>query len=405
MRVRRPLVLGCATVTVMAAAAGGFAARQAHAASDPATQIASIGWATQAGGTSGGSSAAAAKIYTVHNRAELMAAVAGTDPATGKTAKTAAKIIKWVGSIDMTEGRPYTSHSDQQARGEVKLQPNTTVIGVGADAALPNGWFKVSGVDNVILRNIRVTNPCDLAPVWDATDGAGNYNSEWDGTTVDGATHVWIDHMTYTDKPYTDDLEPLGNKDKNGVAKHIQCHDGALDIKNGADYVTVSNTVFDSHDKNTLIGASDSRTSDDGHLTVTFADNLFTAITQRAPRVRFGKVHVVGNYYQGSTTAPVYPQLYSIGTGYRARIISENNVFDIAGVTAGSCRGVVTNPNTAKAEGALTDSGSLVNGTALSGCTAPTSVGWSLPSGYAYPRIAAGSVKSYVLANAGTGRI
>ena len=334
-----------------------------------------------------------------------MKALVGTDPATGKTNKKAPKIIKWVGSIDMTEGTPFTSHSDQAARGEVKLLPNTTIIGVGSNAYLPNGWFKVSNIDNVIIRNIKVTNPCDLAPKWDSGDGAGNYNSEFDGMTVDGSTHVWVDHMWFTDAPYTDDMEPLGNKDKNGVAKHVQCHDGALDIKNASDYVTVSDTIFEQHDKNNLLGQSDTNTADEGHQTISFLGDLYRNVGQRAPRVRFGMVHSADNYLVGSKTATVYPHLYSIGTGINSKIISENNVFEITGATAGSCTDVVKNPNTANPEGNFKDTGSLVNGAPLAGCTAPTAVGWSLPSGYAYPKLAAAQVKAYVLANAGTGKI
>jgi pectate lyase len=391
--------------TVVLLSAGGVVAANLAAAADASTAVADVGWAGQSGGTAGGSAATPAHVYTVSTKAQLMAAIAGTDPATGKTDKKAPKIIKWVGTIDMTEGTPYASHTDQAARAEIKLQPNTTVIGVGSTAYLPNGWFMVRKVDNVIIRNIKVTNPCDLAPKWDSGDGAGNYNSEFDGATVDGATHVWIDHMWFTDAPYTDDMEPLGNKDKNGVTKHIQCHDGALDIKNASDYVTVSNTVIEQHDKTTLVGQSDSNTADEGHQTISFIGNLYRNLGQRAPRVRFGMVHTADNYFVGSKTDPVYPQQYSIGTGLNSKIISENNVFDITGAATGSCTAVVKNPNTANPEGNFKDSGSLVNGVALAGCTAPTAVGWSLPSGYRYPKLPASQVKASVLANAGTGKI
>lgn len=386
--------------------AAGVAVHVASAATtDSSTGVANLGWATQSGGTTGGSAAAAAQVYTVSTKAQLIAAVAGTDPATGKKNKTAPKIIKWVGTIDMTEGTPYTSHSDQATRGEIKLNPNTTIIGVGSSAYLPNGWFKISAVDNVIIRNIKVTNPCDLTPVWDPSDGAGNYNSQFDATTIDGATHVWLDHMWYTDAPYTDDMEPLGNKDNNGVVKRVQCHDGAVDIKNGADYITLSNAILEEHDKNDLVGSSDSTTSDDGHLKVSFIADLFRNVSERAPRVRFGQVHSADNYFVGSTTDVAYPFLYSIGTGLKSKIISNNNVFEITGVTAGKCTGVVRNPNTANPEGAFADSGSTVNAVSMTGCTAPTSVGWSLPSGYTYPNLATSQVKAYVIANAGTGKI
>ena len=388
------MLIGAGVVATHVAPAG---------AADASTAAADTGWATQSGGTTGGGAATAALTYTVATKAQLMAAIAGTDPTTGKTNKKSPKIIRWVGTIDMTEGTPYTSHDDQAARAEIKLNPNTTIIGVGSTAYLPNGWFMIRKVDNIIIRNIKVTNPCDLAPKWDSGDGAGNYNSEWDGLGIDGATHVWIDHMWFTDAPYTDDMEPLGNTDKNGVVKHIQYHDGALDIKTASDYVTVSNNIIEQHDKTTLVGQSDSNTSDEGHQTITFARNLYRNLGQRAPRVRFGEVHTVNNYFVGSKTDPVYPHQYSIGPGLNSKIISQNNVFDITGATAGSCAAVVKNPNTDNPEGNFTDSGSLVNGTALTGCTAPTAVGWTVP--YSYSPLATSQVKDYVLANAGTGKI
>jgi pectate lyase len=339
----------------------------------------------------------------VHNRAELLEAINGADPTTGKSEKKAPKIIKWIGTIDMTDGKAYTDHEDQALRGEIKLTPNTTIIGIGSTAYLPNGWFMIRGVDNVIIRNIKVTNPCDLSPQWDSGDGAGNYNSEFDGLTIDKSTHVWIDHMFFTDSPFTDDLEPLGNTDKNGVKKHIECHDGAVDIKDMSDFVTVSNTKFELHLKNNLIGSSDKRIQDIGHQNITFAYNWFQDIGQRTPRVRFGKVHVFNNYYSGSKADPVYPHLYSIGTGIQSQIISDNNVFEIAGAIAGKCDDVIMNPQKANPDGNFKDSGSMINGLALVNCTSPSSVNWSVP--YSFTNLPTGLVKSSVTANAGVGKI
>lgn len=83
--------------------------------------------------------------------------------------------------------------------------------------------------------------------------------------------------------------------------------------------MTVSNNIFDQHDKNNLIGSSDSTTSDDMHLTVTFHHNLFTQVTERAPRLRFGRVHVYKNDYEGSKAHVVYPHQYSIGVAYKSK--------------------------------------------------------------------------------------
>lgn len=303
------------------------------AMADASTAIApSDGWAGQNGGTKGGSAAIATRIYTVSTPTQLIAAI--------KAAKTDPKIIKVVGTIDMASadnGGPFTSHTDQSDRSEIHLNSNTTLIGVGSTAKIVNGVTKVYHINNVIVRNITIVNPCDITPVWDPSDGTtGNWNSEFDGMVVDGSKNVWIDHMSFTDVPTTDDKLPVVN------GKTKQCHDGALDIKNGADFVTVSNTVFEQHDKTNLVGAGDGKTTDEGHLAITFRDNLWRDVTQRAPRVRFGKVHVLNNYFIGSKTHPVYPNIYSIGVGKAAKIISENNAFEITG--ANKCDDIVINP-------------------------------------------------------------
>lgn len=404
---RRIVAVSSTGMLAFGAALGGLLVSQAHAA-DVSAETATLGWATQGGGTSGGSGASAAMTFTVRTRAELVKALDGID-AGGKKNRDAKKIIKWVGSIDMTGGKAYTSHDDQSTRGGIKVSSNTTIIGQGADAVLPNGWFKVAGVENVIIRNIKVVNPCDLAPTWDPNDAGGNYNSSFDGMTIDKSKRVWIDHVHFTDAPKTDDTMPLGNKNKSGETLRVQCHDGSLDIKGGSDFVTVSNSIFEKHSKNSLVGSSDSATGDDGHLTITFAYNHFRDIAERSPRVRFGKVHMLNNYFTGSRTDPAYPHKYSIGTGKNSKIISTGNVLDIAGVAAGDCTKVVLNPEltfTTKpknAEGAFVDTGSTANGAALKGCTAPTSVGWTVP--YSFSAKPASAVPAYVVANAGTGKL
>ena len=89
-------------------------------------------------------------------------------------------------------------------------------------------------------------------------------------------TNVWVDHNSFT----------------NG-------YDGAVDIKRGSDFVTVSwNRIF-GHDKSMLLGHTDDNASQDvGHLRVTYHHNWFDGSGTRHPRVRFGNpVHVYNNYY------------------------------------------------------------------------------------------------------------
>lgn len=205
-------------------------------------------------------------------------------------------------------------------------------------------------------------------------------------------------HNVFTDAPKTDDMLPV----QNGKIK--QCHDGALDVKNGSDYVTVSNNRFELHEKNNLIGSSDSKTSDDGHLTVTFNNNYFLNVAERAPRVRFGKVHIYNNYFEGSRAHPIYQHQYSIGVAYKAKIISQNNAFEIAG--ASSCPDIMTNPGSSSKTGAAVDSGSLLNGAALNAggaCSFSSAVGWTVP--YSVNLLNGSAVKASVQGNAGTGKL
>lgn len=361
----------------------------AAAQTDPAREVAPAdGFAAMAGGTSGGAAATADQIYTVSNRAQLLAAIAngGAKP----------KIIKVVGAIDMSEGLPYTSKADQDQRAMVRLPPNTTLIGAGPGAGLANGRIEIIGVSNVIVRNLHIVAPCDIAPVWDPNDGAtGNWNAAYDAITILGADHVWIDHNTITDAPVTDDQLPV----ENGKTK--QCHDGAIDITRGANHVTVSYNLLDRHDKTMLIGHSDSFTADIGRLKVTIANNVFNAIGQRAPRVRFGQVHLFNNVHAGAKGAAVYGHSYSVGIGTGAQVISQANVFAIAGAAPG-CASVLQTLNPS-ASSAFADTGSLLNGAALGACPVSNAVAWSVP--YAFSPRPAALVKANALARAGAGKL
>jgi pectate lyase len=345
------------------------------------------GWASQAGGTGGGATAATNQIYTVTNRAQLLAAIVNGG--------AAPKIIKLVGTIDMTEGKPYTSTADQSARGAIRLKSNTTLIGDGANAGIVNGHIIASNISQVIVRNLKIVNPCDVEPVFDPNDGAtGNWNAAYDAIGISGSDHIWIDHNAFTDAPVTDNYLPV----ENGHVK--QCHDGAVDITNASDYVTVSYNVFGEHDKNNLIGSSSSATADEGKLRVTFSNNVFRDVQSRAPRVRFGQVHLFNNYYVGSKTAAVYRNSYSIGPGTNAKVLSNANVFEIAG--AANCDAIIKNPGDPSA-GAFKDSGSLLNGAALGSCALPATPGWTPP--YAFTARPAALVKANALAQAGGGKL
>ena len=370
------LVLSLASVLASPAAAAPLQLRQAAPAD---------GWAAQAGGTRGGADASTA--ITVTNAAGLRRAL---DPAL-----PGSRIVQVQGVIDMSEGRAFNSTADQARRGLVRLPSHTTLVGIGADAGFVNAHLMVSGVSQVVIRNLNLRNPCDVAPEWDPDDGPeGGWNAQFDAVSIVGARHVWIDHNSFTDAPQTDDTLPV----EHGKVK--QCHDGALDIRDASDYVTVSYNHFALHAKTMLIGASDKASGDAGHLRITISNNLFEHVASRAPRVRFGQVHLFNNYHVGDRRHPVYRHGYSVGVAKAARIVSHANAFEILG--ARDCKNAIGVFATAADAGAFHDQGSLLNGTPLGACSAIGDPAWTVP--YAFAPLPATAVPAHVRAHAGAGK-
>lgn len=359
-------VLACSTAAPAALAAPSSPA-------NPTAQTARIplerqvlpegdGWASAEGGTTGGAAASAEHVYDVSTRAEMLAAFA--------EAGDAPKIIRVHGTIEansddegnpltceqLAEGTGYTlagyldaydpevwgrdeepsgpleeardaAADKQKALITLQVPSNTTIVGADTDARLTGAVLQLNGVDNVIIRNLNLNDTYDCFPAWDPTDGAyGEWNSEYDMMQViNGTTHVWVDHVSFTDEPMTDDQLPTY------FGRTFQRHDGALDITNGSDLVTVSWNHFADHDKLMLIGSTDNTNrGDPGKLNVTIHHNLFEGVGQRAPRVRFGHVDTYNNHYVISDDETV-EYVYSLGVGFDSHLWAENNAFTITG--------------------------------------------------------------------------
>lgn len=211
---------------------------------------------------------------------------------------------------------------------DVKDASDISIIGVGVDATLSGFGLNIVRSYNVIVRNVRIQNSPDDGISLDANDNIANGH------------HIWIDHCTFTN-----------------------CYDGALDITHGIPYVTVSWNYFFNHDKTSLVGHSDSQTSDTT-IKVTYHHNYFDGTGQRHPRVRFGKVHVFNNYFRNVLmygvssnreadvvvegnyflNVPVPYESLRVGTSYPGDLVARNNI--LTGTTgAGSTRGTAFEPS------------------------------------------------------------
>ena len=316
------------------------------------------GWGAAEGGTRGGADATPEHVFDVRNRSELVAALerAGSQP----------KIVRIHGTIDLSvddalrpmgeaeyrdpafdfaayvkaydpatwgknpptgplEDARKRSSANQAKRVVVRVPSNTSLIGVGGDAQILHGMLFLDKVDNVIVRNIHFADAFDYFPEWDPKDNAhGEWNSEYDTVALRGATHVWIDHCTFSDGDRPDHTARVA------LGRQIQHHDGLLDITLQSNFVTVSYNHFKNHDKTNLVGSSDSQKLDEGKLKVSFHHNLWENTKERSPRVRYGQVHLYNNLYLADKAAE-YAHGYSIGVGLNSRIYAQNNVWETKG--------------------------------------------------------------------------
>ncbi|NHB68608.1 pectate lyase family protein [Perlabentimonas gracilis] len=313
-------------------------------------QTGPIGWASvNADGQDGTTGGAGGNVVTVDNMTDLM--IYSTDPQP--------YIIQIDGLITIT---PKGRH--------ISVGSNKTIIGLNAQSGIVEGGFSVgNNVKNIIFKNLVISDTF-LEGDWDGKE------QDWDGIQIKGTcSHIWVDHCTF-----------------------LRQGDGAVDITNGASYVTVSNCLFGQNNKASLIGSSDSDTYTESYK-VTMHHNWFNETTQRHPRVRFGMVHLFNNYYYnmggyGREMDYAISNGYGVGVGASAKIYSEHNYFEKVVYP------VQFYDNTSQ-PGYIVDIGSV---TVESGdiSTKPEGIEWDPSDYYEYSLDDAEAVKEFVMANAGT---
>lgn len=229
--------------------------------------LAADGFATVGDGTTGG---AGGTVVTVDNADDFIYYVQGT--------KQTPYIIYLDGQIDL-------------GGSNIRVRGNKTVIGLPGSRITGNLKCYKPEESNNIFRYLNMDNKAKVG------DG--------DCISIDNVTNVWVDHCTFTD-----------------------AGDGAVDIKNGADYVTVSWCKFQyptstEHTFCNLVGHSDGNGDKDmDHLRVTFHHNWYSTLChERMPSVRFGKVHIYNTYFDCPGNR------YCIRTRLYAQCLVENNYF------------------------------------------------------------------------------
>ncbi|KAK6506569.1 hypothetical protein TWF506_011474 [Arthrobotrys conoides] len=202
--------------------------------------IATTGYATMNGGTTGGMGGQIVEVDTLEG---YVAAVADDNPRT----------VVITGPIT--------------ASTQVSVGSNKSIIGKNKNAKLTGVGMHILGKSNVIVRNLVISKVL-------AANG--------DGIWIQESTNVWVDHCEiFNDQEHSKDF-----------------YDGLVDVTRASDWVTISHTYFHDHDKGSLVGHSDKNAAQDtGHLHVTYHNNHWKNVYSRGPSLRFGTGHIYNSYF------------------------------------------------------------------------------------------------------------
>ena len=189
--------------------------------------------------------------------------------------------LRYTGKFDFsTISDPCTQWTRPAEILEIKRKSDITLMGADGSSA-HFGIHIASSASNVIVRNMTIA----LLSGGDASDAL-----TLEGMSGGVPSNIWIDHNTL----YSSLVDCAGAGDTS--------FDGLIDIKKGADNVTVSYNYLHDHQKVSLNGFSDSDTE---VRHVTFHHNLFENVGSRTPLQRGGYSHILNNVISGVTTSGI----------------------------------------------------------------------------------------------------
>ncbi|MGC4074739.1 MAG: immunoglobulin domain-containing protein [Nibricoccus sp.] len=191
--------------------------------------------------------------------------------------------------------------------GNIRVKSNKTIQGVDANATIVGNINIGSGVENVILRGLNITNPGTIL------GSDGRYTDGGDGVSIDTGKNVFITHCTVFD-----------------------CADGMIDTRLGADLVTISwcefyYTTGQADHRFTMISdgllirdpVTDEVISAGAPLRITMHHNWWSdRCDQRQPSSTNGHIHLYNNYWNtpGNSYAALARDM--------AQFLSENNAYE-----------------------------------------------------------------------------
>jgi pectate lyase len=221
--------------------------------------------------TTGGGAVASVKVSSL---AAMQTAIDGY-------AGTGGLVLEYGGEFDFSSiADPCVQHTLAAQKLEIKNKSDITIL--GADGSAANfGIHIASASSNIIIRNMTFGLP---------PGGSDSDMISLEGMSAGVPTNIWIDH------------NELFSSMNVCPGAGDTAFDGMIDIKKGADNVTISYNYMHDHHKVSLNGFSD---TDDAVRHVTFHHNLFENIGSRAPLQRHGYAHLLNNHLSKVMTSGI----------------------------------------------------------------------------------------------------
>ena len=193
-------------------------------------------------------------------------------------------IVRIIGKIDYSGLQLNGSGYIQVKPSKPYTKSDITIEGIGPDTTI-NFGFLLRNASNVEIRNLAIHDFKD------------------DGISLDtDNSNIWVhnNEIFYG-------VQGSGDKAKG---------DGATDVKNDSQYVTISYNHYWDGGKCSLCGMK----SEGGDNFISYHHNWFDHSDSRHPRIRTMSVHVFNNYYDGNAK-------YGVGASEKSSAFVENNYF------------------------------------------------------------------------------